>query len=156
MDRTSGLQRWKSKLAAVALFLPISFLPIGLSAQASRPSDALALEQQGKLAEAAEVWRTVIQKDPDDAAAVASLGVILSKEHKYQEAAAAYKKALSLDPKLPGVQLNLGLAEFKQGHFPAAIPLLKAARTQLASSAQARPPARMCARTKWWCGFIVT
>src|SRR5437762_5666941 len=47
--------------------------------------------------------------------AFASLGVILSKEQKYPEAASAYKKALALNPKLPGVQLNLGLAEFKQG-----------------------------------------
>ena len=54
-------------------------------------------------------------------AAFASLGVILSKEQKYQEAASAYEKAIALDPKLPGVQLNLGLAEFKQGHFQAAL-----------------------------------
>jgi len=72
-------------------------------AQAPTPADAIALEQQGKLSEAAQAWKAVTERDPGDAAAFASLGVVLSKEQKYPEAAAAYRKALSLDPKLPGV-----------------------------------------------------
>ena len=47
-------------------------------------------------------------------------------------------KALTLNPKLPGVELNLGLAEFKQGHFPAAATALRAALLADASNAQAR------------------
>ncbi|MGB8322837.1 MAG: tetratricopeptide repeat protein [Candidatus Acidiferrum sp.] len=66
-------------------------------------------------------------KKSNDAGAFASLGVVLSSEQKYPEAVTAYRKALTLDPHLPGVQLNWGLAEFKQGHFEAAIPPLKAA-----------------------------
>jgi tetratricopeptide (TPR) repeat protein len=109
------------------------------AAQTAGPSAATNFEQQGKYAEAAEVWRYLTTQNPRDAAAFASLGVDLSRLAKYSEAAVAYRTALALDPSLPGIPLNLGLAEFKQGHFPAAIPLLKAARTQLASSAQARP-----------------
>ena len=69
---------------------------------------ALALEQRGKFGEAAEAWRAVTQRNPQDAAAFAHLGVILAKEQKYQEAAASYRKALALNPSMPGLQLNLG------------------------------------------------
>ena len=75
-----------------------------LSAQT--PADAIALDQQGKLPEAAQAWRAVIARDSRDAGAFASLGVVLSKEQKYPEAAAAYRKALALNPKLPGIVLN--------------------------------------------------
>src|SRR5215470_5752599 len=66
----------------------------------------------GELSESEKRWRAVVQKNPRDAGALASLGVVLSKEGKYPEAARAYRKALTLDPNLPGIQLNLGLAEF--------------------------------------------
>ena len=48
--------------------------------------NAIALEQQGK-SEAAQVWRAVTARNPTDAAAFASLGVVLSKQQKYPEAA---------------------------------------------------------------------
>ena len=62
--------------------------------------------------EAAKAWRAVTARSPNDAAAFASLGVVLSKQQKYAEAASAYRRALTLDPKLPGVALNLGLVVF--------------------------------------------
>ena len=97
-----------------------------LHAQAPSPSEAQALEQQGKLPEAEQAWRQITQADPQDAAAFANLGVVLSKQGKYDQAVAAYKKAIALNPQLP-VQLNWGLAEFKQQHFEAAIAPLRAA-----------------------------
>jgi tetratricopeptide (TPR) repeat protein len=87
----------------------------------------MALQKQGKLAQAAQAWLAITQRNPNDAAAFASLGYVLSCEQKYPEAAAAYQKAIRLNPTLPGVELNLGLAEFKQGHFEGAIPPLRAA-----------------------------
>ena len=83
-------------------------------AQAPSPADAMALEQQGKLPEAALAWKAITAHDPGDARAFASLGVVLARQEKYAEAAAAYRKALALDPKLAGIELNLGLAEFKR------------------------------------------
>src|SRR2546428_8246541 len=127
------MTKWRRFLLAIALLLPTS-----ATAQNPSPSDALALEQQGKLEEAAGAWRSVTQRNPKDAAAFGSLGVVLSKEQKYQEAASAYKKAIALNPKLPGVRLNLGLAEFKQGHFQAAIAALRSALDADPSNVQAR------------------
>jgi tetratricopeptide (TPR) repeat protein len=108
------------------------------SSQSPNPSEALALEQQGKLAQAEKVWRRITEANPHDAAAFASLGLILSKQGKYQQAVPVYRKAVALDPKLPGLHLNWGLAEFKQEHFEAAIAPLTAALTADPQNMQAR------------------
>lgn len=121
------------RLLAVSLFLAAP-----LSAQTANPSEAIALQQAGKLPEAEQAWRQVVQQNPRDSAAFASLGVVLSRQEKYPEAASAYRKALALNPKLVAIQLNLGLAEFKQGHFPAAIAPLTAALKADPQSVQAR------------------
>ncbi len=55
-----------------------------------------------------------------------------------REAAEAYRKALALKPKLLGVQLNLGLAEFKQGHLKEAIAPFQAALREQPKSMQVR------------------
>src|SRR5438067_9344508 len=117
-----------------------SLLWICSSAQEQNPtpSDAIALEQQGRLTEAEKGWTLIVKRTPRDAGAFASLGVVLSKQQKYPEAAVAYRKALALNPKLPGIRLNLGLAEFKQGHFQAAIPALAAVLKSDTSNMQAR------------------
>jgi tetratricopeptide (TPR) repeat protein len=81
-------------------------------AQQSFPSDAIGLEQQGKLAEAATAWRSIVARNPKDAAAFASLGLVLSEQEQYAEAVPAYRRAIALNPKLRGVSLNLGLALF--------------------------------------------
>ena len=108
------------------------------TAQAPGPADAVALEQQGKLPEAAQAWRVVVRRNPHDAAAFASLGLVLSREEKFEEAVSAYHKAIALNPELPGVQLNLGLAEFKQGRFGDAIAPLRAALVADPGSRQAQ------------------
>ena len=50
------------------------------TAQSSTPADAMALEQQQKWNQAAQVWTTVTQRNPNDAAAFASLGLDLAHE----------------------------------------------------------------------------
>src|SRR5678816_3904136 len=99
-------QRCKSLVVLAVLLWPALASP-----QTATPAQAMALEQQGKLAEAAEAWRAVTGHNPQDAAAFASLGVVLARETQYKEAAAAYRKAIALNPRLPGIHLNLGLAE---------------------------------------------
>jgi tetratricopeptide (TPR) repeat protein len=128
----------RTSLAVVALML----VPNAVRAQQITPAQAIALEQQGKLAEAAQAWQSVIRANPRDGAAFASLGVVLAKQERYPEAASAYRKALALNPKLPGLQLNLGLAEFKQGHFEAAIDPLNGALASEHSSGSKQMQAR--------------
>jgi tetratricopeptide (TPR) repeat protein len=113
---------WKVSCTTLLLFSTVL-----ATAQTSTPSEAQALEQQGKLPEAEKAWRKVTQANPQDAAAFASLGLVLSRQEKYQQAVAAYRKAIALNPKLPGIHLNWGLAEFKQQHFDAALAPLRAA-----------------------------
>ena len=131
---------WFLPMLAISVSLQLLLWPAVLSAQSPVPSpaEAMALEQQGKLDEAAQAWQAVIRQNPRDASALASLGVVFAKQQKYSEAASAYKKALALNPKLPGIQLNLGLAEFKQGRFEAAVAPLNAALAAQPSSIQAR------------------
>ena len=116
------MSTWKLACIAFALF---SAVPA--NAQAQTPSQAQAQEQQGNLPEAEQAWRQVTQANPQDAAAFASLGLVLSRQGKYEQAVPAYRKAMALNPKLPGIQLNWGLAEFKQEHFEAAIAPLSVA-----------------------------
>ena len=121
--------RYKSTVKSwrLALLVFAALASVGLTAQAPTPSEADALQQQGHLAEAENAWRSIARQNPHNGAALASLGVVLSKQQKYSEASQAYKKALAINPKLPGIELNLGLAEFKQGHFQSAIkPFSKA------------------------------
>ena len=51
-----------------------------------------------------------------------NLGVTLAQQGKLEPAAAEYRKSLAIKPDQPDVSYNLGVAEFKQGHFSAAIP----------------------------------
>jgi tetratricopeptide (TPR) repeat protein len=88
---------------------------------------AVALDQQGRFADAAEIWRAEAQRNPRDAMAWASLGLDLARQSQYPEAVTAYEKALKLNPRIPGLQLNLGLAFFKQGKLEEAIPSLQQA-----------------------------
>lgn len=98
---------------------------------------AMALEQQGRFAEAAESWRAVTEHNPRDAAAFASLGLDLARLGKYPDAVTAYGKALQLDPHIRGLQLDLGLALFKQGKLEEAIAPLRQAVAAAPESAQA-------------------
>jgi tetratricopeptide (TPR) repeat protein len=103
---------WKLSLALLALL----GANMG-SAQIPRPSEAVALEQEGKLAQATAAWRSIVTAKPKDAEAFASLGFVLSEQEQYEQAVPAYHRALALNPRLRGVQLNLGLAEFKARPF---------------------------------------
>ncbi len=123
---------WLPVCALVALAIPVA------NAQKATPADALAFEQGGEWERAAHTWREVVQTNPHDATAWASLALDLAREEKYAEAVPAYRKALALNPRLPGLQLNLGLAEFKQGHFEAALAPLRAASTADPGTEQAR------------------
>ena len=82
---------------------------------------ALALEQQGKNAEAEAAWRLYLKAHPSSPEPYAHLGLIEARQEHYKEAVPLYRKALALGPKLPSLQLNLGLALFKGGEMKQSI-----------------------------------
>jgi tetratricopeptide (TPR) repeat protein len=90
---------------------------------------ALALEQQGKNSEAEAAWRIYLKTHPSNPEPYAHLGLLEARQEHYKEAVPLYRKALALGPKIPGLQLNLGLALFKGGDLKQSIqvfaPLLK-------------------------------
>ena len=114
-----------SLLCALLLGVAGSTLP----AQNSATAAAYALEQAGKDQEAQAAWEQIVKAHPNDAEAYANLGLLEARQQKYTHAIAFYRKALALNPAMPGLQMNLGLAQFKAGDLRAAIrtfePLLK-------------------------------
>jgi tetratricopeptide (TPR) repeat protein len=89
------MKNWKSEFVLV-VFLGASVAALA-AAQASTAAEAIALEQQGKLPEAAAAWKAVTVRNPTDAAAFASLGVVLAKQGQYSDATNAYRKALKVN-----------------------------------------------------------
>ncbi len=91
---------------------------------------AFSLEREGKLAEAEAAWSALAKKYPTNPEPLAHMGLIESKQEHYAEAIKYYKRAMALNPRMPGLQLNLGLAQFKAGDYRETIadldPLLKA------------------------------
>jgi tetratricopeptide (TPR) repeat protein len=112
----------QSKMA-LALFLSAACVLAQSAPQAdSLRQSALALEQQGKIAESEEAWRAFLKAHPSDTEAYAHLGLLEARQNHYSEAVPLYRKALALKPAMPGLRLNLGLALFKAGDLKAAVP----------------------------------
>lgn len=88
---------------------------------------AESLSAQGRLAEAERSWQTIKTIHPHNAQAWAQLGLVQAREANYPAAVEAYRRALKLSPGIPDLQLDLGLALFRQGKFAEAIAPLKAA-----------------------------
>lgn len=97
----------------------------------SEVDEAFALEQQGRFDEAEAAWRAVLKQHPNSADPYAHLGFLEAHQQHYHEAIPMYRKALALNPSMPGLRLNLGLAQFKAGELKDAVqtflPLLRAA-----------------------------
>ncbi len=89
--------------------------------QTGTRQDALALEQQGRNPEAAEIWSGIAEHDPRNAEALAHLGLIEARQEHYGQAISYYQRALALNPGFPSLEMNLGLALFKTDQFGGAI-----------------------------------
>ncbi len=100
---------------------------------------AIALEQEGRTAEAEAAWRALLNVQPANPEAYAHIGFLEARQQHYLQAIPFYRKALALDPAMPALRMNLGLALFKAGELKQAIqifePLLK---NQPPSSADAQ------------------
>jgi tetratricopeptide (TPR) repeat protein len=96
------------------------------NAKAQLAQTALALEKQGKIAEAEAAWRSVVKAQPGNAEAFAHLGLLEAREEHYSQAIADYRKAQALKPAMSQLNLNMGLALFKSEDYPNAAKLFEA------------------------------
>ena len=114
------------QVVLVAIAIAIGHATFNCSAQpvalaGHERETAIALEQQGRNAEAEAAWRALLKVHASNAEAYAHLGFIKAHEEHYTEAVPLYRKALALDPAMPGLRLNLGLSLFKSGTLNQAI-----------------------------------
>jgi tetratricopeptide (TPR) repeat protein len=105
----------------------------------SQRQTAIALEQQGKNAEAEVAWRAFLASQLSNPEAYAHLGFLEARQQHYAKAVPLYRKALALNPAMPGLRLNLGLALFKAGELKQAIQIFEPLRkSEPPSSAEAQ------------------
>lgn len=129
---TSGDEKKGKRVKSIVhsrLPLVIFLTAVSVFAQSSaKPADlrqsAIALEQQGKIAESEQAWRAFLKTHPSDPEPYAHLGLLEARQEHYKEAIPLYRKALALKPNLPGLRLNLALAMFKGGDLKGALPEL--------------------------------
>lgn len=115
----------KQKLQlGIAFSIMLGFLAgncLAQTATASQYQMAFSLEQQGKYAEAEIAWHNFLKDQPNSAEAYAHLGFLEARQGHYRQAVPSYRHALALDPKMPGLQMNLGLAYFKGDELKEAV-----------------------------------
>lgn len=108
-------------IALVLLLAVAHGLGQSSAAKEQRRQTALALEQQGKIAEAETAWRSYQKAFPLSPEPYAHLGLLEARQEHYKEAVPLYRKALEIGPEVPGLRMNLGLALFKGGDLKDAI-----------------------------------
>jgi tetratricopeptide (TPR) repeat protein len=127
---------------AILLLLLVAVPANGVGQQTSideQRQTAIALEQQGRNAEAENAWRAVMQAQPSSAEAYAHLGFLEARQERYRQAIPLYRKALAVDPRMPGLEMNLGLALFKAGDLKAAVTIFnKLLKAEAPSRAESR------------------
>jgi tetratricopeptide (TPR) repeat protein len=112
--------------------LLLAIVPIVSLAQQSQTAGAsLALAkatkayQAGDWKIAAEEYERVIRQDPENAGAMAQLGISYQKLGMLPEARASLERALRVNPDLPEVNVVLALVDVDLRQYQAAVPLLQ-------------------------------
>jgi tetratricopeptide (TPR) repeat protein len=95
------------------------------SAHAQPSTDARALYQSGKYADAARLFSEEVEQRPNDAAAQYNLGNALYRSQLLGPAVASYLRAWELDPRDEDIRFNLDFALRKAGEglYPDETPL---------------------------------
>lgn len=115
------VKRHRRSLLLLGALWVVTFGAYVLSAQDGSIQHALTLEQQGQNTEAEQAWQSIARSNPHNAEAFAHLGLVEARQGRYSDAIANYRRALAINPALPGLQMNLGLALFKNKDFKESI-----------------------------------
>jgi tetratricopeptide (TPR) repeat protein len=71
---------------------------------------ALSLQRQGRLSEAASFYQTVLKTERDRFDALHGLGIVRSQQRRYDEARSLFRRALRVNPASAEAEYNLALA----------------------------------------------
>src|ERR1700735_4275672 len=112
-------------LNCLGIFLLLVWTAIPLHGQNDLALQASELMRTGKFHDAELLWRQLEQRYPENASVHSNLGVALAQQGQLKPAVTEYRKSLALKPHQPDVSFDLGIAEFKQGNFSAAIPVFE-------------------------------
>ena len=104
---------------------------------------ASTLSAEGHAADAEELCRQVLQRDPDNVEAIGKLGTILVRSGRSDEGILSLRKALERDPSSADMHSELGLALQSSGKPELAIAHFEAAARALPTS----PEAHFCLAT---------
>lgn len=81
---------------------------------------AVALQQRGRLAEAAEIYAAILDRQPDHDAALLNLAASVLARGRFAEAETLYARADARRPENPDILVNLGLCQAMQDRLGAA------------------------------------
>ena len=85
-------------------------------------------DQRNHLAAAEEDLRTILAREPDNAAALNALGYILTdKTTRFEEARELLVKAYALNPDDPAIIDSVGWLHYRTGNYPEALIYLRRA-----------------------------
>lgn len=122
-----GKRSYSKLVCPSVVAIALIFLPVLVAQEQDRSqarSNALTLEQKGLNADAEQIWIAIAKADPQNAEALAHLGLLEARQEHFESAIENYRMAIAINPDLPGLQMNLGLTLFKVAQFPDAIKSL--------------------------------
>jgi len=81
--------------------------------------------REGRLDEAAAGFAGIVKDSPEFAEAYFNLGLVREEQGRNEEALTSLAKALALKPRLHGVNLFIGIAEYRLNHIDQAVRALR-------------------------------
>ncbi|WP_421656471.1 tetratricopeptide repeat protein [Leptothermofonsia sp. ETS-13] len=95
--------------------LPVDNLSLNRSNLSEALATATAHHQAGRLTQAEQIYRQILQQQPQQVEVLNLLGVIACQKGQLEEGIALYRQALTIKPSFTGARENLCLALWKLG-----------------------------------------
>ena len=122
------MARYSLLVFAVAM-AALTLVGLRVSAADEQLATADRLAAEGKLTEAAQAYREVVERDPDNAEAHARLGGMHLMLQQYSAAIESFQRAISLDGGQARAFVGMGMAYLHNGRHQLARAALERARS---------------------------